>query len=737
MGDFGLWLTLVQLRPGAETRVNERFSHSFPEAGRYKCFGKFDYMVLREFRSFEQMHDLDRDLLDLSSDILHVNHVICYGLDNPESLVPSSGPLRHEPFVTTTFLKLRHGLLQRSGMGLISALNGYLGDIKPRLRSGYQSLYGCLGWNELVLLTWGRDLADIVEDVLVVSNIRGRDIGLPQDDGIFVDSFSIPAMSFECVEKLLAGDNLQHLGVRETQNVSVSLSISCATGVSHERVAQRIRTHFDDVDLMVLYGKDDILVRPRALLSLKFLRGLLQLRDDQQIKDDLFATCTVLAVPNMANSKKMPEKGAAEGSRPSFERVEICDSIRQLRREDYPLFKSISDIFCSMNAYFSDPVLCDAFLDMVPFLKRLSCEPEEEVLAMADLWQTVNLFSKGFKQRFVGSSVTLFNVTELVLAYQGGLQRVNLAADLIPVMLLKSVGHQWYGFSVFGVKNQYMRYDFGVINLPFECLFEPGRWFGVFHEVGHDLAHKKELLESAKQLLQNTGIEHLADPTNITFEDIGDMKSALETYSDLFDFVCGFRGDWKCYAERVLVYVFSKIPEHDPSLYRAYFRRTFMIFCYCKLGREKAFGDAYIEAFMEQRRKLVDELHAEVKKAVTSAESLPAFDAPFIQDVYLHYNKWRKFTEWAASDIESSRLPVTNGWRERCQTVLDDLKRGIVRDDFDDPCGLLLTMPKEDNNLKLVLAVILSFSSYYSMHCAPKDLPVFTYPPGPLPETGL
>ncbi|OGO02738.1 MAG: hypothetical protein A2Y72_04140 [Chloroflexi bacterium RBG_13_53_26] len=728
VGNFGLWLVLLQLKPGTETIVNDRLTQSLPNARPYKCFGKFDYMLMTEFQDFAQLRDLDKDLLDLSSNILQVNHIVCYALDNPCSCRLSADAYAEEPFATITFLKFQHGLMRQSGVSLISAFNSYLGEVKAGLRSSHQILYGCLGWNELLLVTLGKDLDNTLCDIAAIGKMRTKDLGLPGEYGLFADTFSIAAMRFGCVQELLSGGNLADSGVPEVQKIQVSLSVSCSTGRSRQRILDKIDEYFGDCKLSLLYGKDDILVQPNTTLTTAFLTALLRFREDAEVRQQVFGTCTTLALPWLGEEKDSSSP-PAELVPQQEEKVEVCSGITELRDQNYPLFKSLNDILCSMNAYFSDPVLCDAFLDMVPFLKRLALAPKEEVYDLTmDLWQAVNVFSKGFKQRFVGSSVTLFNVTESILSYQGGLQRVNVAACLIPAVLLKRLKHEWYGYTVFGVGNQYKRYHFGVINLPYECLFEPARWFGVFHEVGHDLAHKRQVLQADPSVLKEAGIADLGDyaknNTDELDDKLPDLITAVEAYSDLFDFLCGFREDWSLYASKVLRYVFSNVPQ-ELRFYRAYFKRTFMVFCYHKLGIRQAFEDLASEDFEGTRRRLLEELYDELCGLVESVKDSMPLNFDLIRDVYVHHARWRKFCKWAASDIETLREPIPEKWNDRCIEAVQDLRKGIARDDFDDADGLILSLPMEERDVRLVIAIILSLSTRYLSQFAPSSLPVF------------
>src|SRR4030042_1084880 len=86
-------------------------------------------------------------------------------------------------------------------------------------------------------------------------------------------------------------------------------------------------------------------------------------------------------------------------------------------------------------------------------------------------------------------------------------------------------------------------------------------------------------------------------------------------------------------------------------------------------------------------------------------------------------------TSWASdrhsriSPRRTLREPIPEKWNDRCIEAVQDLRKGIARDDFDDADGLILSLPMEERDVRLVIAIILSLSTRYLSQFAPSSLP--------------
>lgn len=726
ISDFGLRLILLQIRPGSERRVSNQFVKSLPGAHRYKCLGKFDLLVLHEFNKFDSLGTIDAALLDSSAEILQFNHIVCYGLDTPKSMSSNEPCFKTQPFMVVIFLKLQHNVVQEAGGELGYRLAERFAQETGK-ESGLHSIYGSLGWNELVMISWSTNLANPVREILALGKVTTRDLGLPGNEQVFIETFSIPTINYGLVDDILAEKDLRSWKVEERKDVEIQLHLTCAPGGGRYRVLQKVKELFGtEIHPAELYGKDDMLIKPKIPL-VTYINKLWALRHHEEISEDIFATSTSVSV-SLEHAKEENETQELPAIKSiTAETVHIGKTVTNMAKDDYPLYKSINDIFCSMNAYYRDPVLFDAFLDMAPFIKRLAVAPEEECFELGRrLWVTLGCFTTGFKQRFVGSLATVFEMSELILTYQAGLQRVAHAANLIPATLIAAANETWNGFTVFGTTDRFIRYDFGIMNLPYDSMFSPTDWFGMFHEVGHDLAHKRQIFEQeAKPILTQAGIKHLdiapEKRPEPSAEQSGLIRAVTEIYADMFAFVCGFRSVWNLYSNKVLEYVFNS--RQARSHFSAYFNRAFMIFCHSR-GCHSSLADPNSEDATRFRRKLIDELLDEIKRVAPG--SVPVDNLTLvIRDAHRFYQRWSHFTEWAANDVVKCQGKFNPDWQKISTGYVADLERGIIRDDIDDPIGIILLLPKDEAcSMRLNLAVILSFSVVYHKNFTPKQ-PVY------------
>jgi len=63
------------------------------------------------------------------------------------------------------------------------------------------------------------------------------------------------------------------------------------------------------------------------------------------------------------------------------------------------------------------------------------------------------------------------------------------AASTVPSGMLNNFDKKWMDLLWLGFTDDYHRFYGGIINLPTEVLNSPNQWFGLFHEVGHEVCN--------------------------------------------------------------------------------------------------------------------------------------------------------------------------------------------------------------------------------------------------------
>lgn len=721
-GDFGLELTFVQLRPGSEFNVEEQLSKVFPKSVKYKCFGKFDLLTVSQMDTLGDLRKRGDTLGGIHPDILQVNRVLCFAFDHPASIMVSNEIFLTYRLAGVCFLKFQSDALRKYGPKLYERILSHLHNNRLKLESDAHALYGSLGWSELVIFLFSSNPTSVLKDVLALGNLTLPELGFEAQYSVFVDTFTVPCVEYSYLHSLLYAEQHGNLKPNRVDNLNTYLNVACKSGYSSYEVADKISEYFETVPEPA-YGKTDFLVRPQLPFEM-FVARLLRFRRDEDVKKHVFSTSSIFTLKESPKPRPLKTKSPQT----IFKDVQMGDRLMELALSDESLCRGLEDCFAGLSACLSDEVLSEVFLDLVPFVSYLLDRGENELdrpFQKAELSNVVEAFAKAFRQRFLGSHLTLFEITELVLTYQGGVHRILQAVNLIPYALLKDFGESWIGFTVFGLRGQYMRYSFGIMNLPYECLFDPARWFGLLHEIGHDFFHKKGVLQKDElaPFLKSRGIESIEQPDELTEEQVKELRAIEETFADIFDFLCGFRGDWDLYRDNVLAYVFSNWPERSLG----YARRAFVIYLHHRTkDRPDLLASATAKHYEEILSELWNELksHSEIGNALKK-QKLVELNPELSHQIIGYYMSQSNLLRWSVDFIARSRT-VPQASASVSESSLTALKNGIVLDTVPDPAGVLLHFIRErDQKLRTIFAFFMSFSLVYCRVALPTELPRF------------
>lgn len=726
IGEFGLELNFVQLRPGNELEIEGELATLFSQSQRYKCLGKFDLLIVSQINTVSELQKRGNNLGSINPDILQVNRLLCFALNNPLSL-----PISDEAFVDhvkypicgVCFLKFQPYAIHELGSSLYVAVNSYLRSGSIQLESAKLAVYGSIGWNEIVVLIFDRHYAKILRDVLRLGDLKASHIGLSKNRNIFVDSFTVPCVSYEVLRKIASNQSTEVLDDMKLQDIALQLDISCKSGSSNMLVANTAKKYFA-TDVETALGKKDITLCSGIPFK-SFLGALMKFRKD--MRNHIFATSTSVTLKDMPELE-MPTD---EWPRMKYVKVDISTKLAELTLNDTSLFRSLEDCYAGLNSCLGDSVLCEAFADLVPFAEHLTRRGKEDLYEPIQKLQisgVIEAFAKAYKQRLLGSNLTFFEISELVLTYHGGMHRVLQASNLIPWWLLKRFGEQWTGFTVFGLKGQYLRYSYGIVNLPYECLFDPTKWFGMMHELGHEFYHKKKMLyqDPILKYLSQRGIKTIRPPEELDLEQREEVRIIEESCADFFDFIYGFREDWDLYVDNVLVYIFTNWPDRSLD----FLRRSFAIYLYFKSkNSSETLPAPNRKRYTEVLKSLLNELakRSEIRSILEKQGMLESNQDSMKQVIgymFLQRDVLKWAIEFMAESFRAASAPSIP--TSQTESFFETVRNGGVQDDVPDPVDALLRMIKcQDKELKMVFAFLLSFSTCFARIALPEKLPYF------------
>ncbi|VVB92898.1 Uncharacterised protein [uncultured archaeon] len=160
----------------------------------------------------------------------------------------------------------------------------------------------------------------------------------------------------------------------------------------------------------------------------------------------------------------------------------------------------------------------------------------------------------------------------------GGIQRIILATEAIPKQIInRTLEQNWKGFCVFGSEPDFISQTVGeVISIPFEYKYQPEKWWGLGHEIGHLLMNRmkckifnefndiikmnfdKDFENFSKDIAKiNVYDKEILDEyRNREYEFIN--QNIIEICSDYLNFKIVFFSDWNSFLNCTLNYLHGR-----------------------------------------------------------------------------------------------------------------------------------------------------------------------------------
>jgi hypothetical protein len=568
----GIELLMLQVDPGYEYEIAMELQEA--KIGMpFKAIGKYDLLCIRTFQDEPKGINLLRT--QHFSRIVDYEHFVTFLWDTGNSarlyscLSQAEVPKTHWCSVTlsktnpTIFMDAEHPVEREFTLAVKGIEDVLSGKVKDYL------VLGSLGWFNNIIMIWNDDITEIANAILEIERLT--------TDGqtIILKGFTIFNLSYAFIFTDKQGKTLKawELLDNTSQNIRPELLVTCTTGQT-AGILTTIKEEFDAPGAGVTFGSEDLLMTETTLPLGQYLKKLLDFRKKSGKEEGLILATTTRfkfrsPTENTHSPKLLPQDGKIKEAF-AKERENLSknpDIVIPVPFGWEPLeisLKDTSDLHKRFSLMYlsavQNPLICDAYVDMLVTLSELK-KRSGELQISERLFRDILLYLNiAYQQRSLGTLNSPWNFGNAVpLFYRGSIHRVIWAVEGLIDSLLRQAGKEWKGFVVFGLSADYLRSHIGVITVPLRTVFDPGEWWGIFHEVGHEYTYDC-VKNQEPQKLQDL-LDEIVDPGK-TMTEGGDqlarqyiLNYIWEAVSDIFDLRSGFLSNWELYKETVTDYL--------------------------------------------------------------------------------------------------------------------------------------------------------------------------------------
>jgi hypothetical protein len=550
ISDNTLNALLCQVVPGREEETLKEIDKKIgKEVIVYKGFGRYDFLLLYEgssidrpdFSLLENFHEKGlthvKEWVPIVALKWKVKHKKSCQLSNDKKLIGFS------------CIKLDPDFMIANKVYPVDVETSLVKDIRSKIRC---HLYSNLGFNELIVIVQAQSLRELTRKFITIRKSLIRN-GFP----VAIDMCTIPGVNYRLwiKNKILFGDKEKIQGGY--------LFLSLRIGLNNA-----FKAKLDDlletkgIEKSSVFGFHDKVLPISD--SLDHVMDTTNKIRDEGPKYGLHSTFTIIPhYDELLNFKLLPV--AEEATYPAEVKGETST---EMRNPQLDFYKAVH------QAMRRDPITRHLFRDTKPFFldaeklwrdgaKLKTLDIGRYALKRARFDGVLDCLRVGFNQRCSGIYWgNLLSQRTAVAEPLGGLQRVIMAMESLPIYLLSFLGFgQWNGFCIYGHSNRFYRAECGVINVPTRYRRFPEMWWNLFHETGHDAFHKIDNVMKTMIMREINKIRSRAENVSeIVLDEI--YHFIEEIFAELFSFHFGFRDDWDLYTRRYWSY-FSKEYEID------------------------------------------------------------------------------------------------------------------------------------------------------------------------------
>lgn len=534
IGEQAVRMVLLKTTVGDERNVYGAFAsyleknkkkHHISRWSGFKVFGEYDICFIIEKDSFDQ----DMVYTGTIAGITYSTELLCYLWDQSAEGMPRKDSLDEalkSPLICMNTLKLKPAYHRHETTDVELELSKHL-----RANPSMVCL-GSFGWSEFVLLYPCKTFADGFSHFIQAELPFGVDKkGRPM--GLFLKSFTMIGVNYRLLYPKLACSELKKENIKL---VYPSVSVSCRPSEIKDMKDKLLQAMTKDGQRKQTarssLGIYDFVIDVHNLTWGDFIERLIRYRKDY--KRSLFKTSVQLI-----GQEQFPEPKPRIWSYNPFCIIIGDDEIQKLAKLGHPIQESVLATVYTFNQYLQNELVFDCVTDMteyVLYMVRLLDELQDPINGQ-DAQEFIEAMPQNIKygcnQRLAG--FFLQEGDEDFSPFKGGKQRLLKALKCLCLDMFQGIDIDWHGYVVIG--RQYMyNHSEEVLSIPSNRAFEVSQYFGLFHEIGHVVNLKKADFwkeeydsEQEKELLSS-------------YRD-----TTKEIFCDLFDFQCGFLGDYQLY----------------------------------------------------------------------------------------------------------------------------------------------------------------------------------------------
>ena len=412
---------------------------------------------------------------------------------------------------------------------------------------------GTTGWAELLLLLRGTGFKQITETLSSISQqiVRYRDGGRQGHVLLPAKTLSILGIDFD----LTLPRNRRRLTSRLHEpftsgtGVFPNISITCPPAAMATVYKYGRRRFGPGAET---FGATDFLFQPTRGHWGQFISNVLDFRKD--LPGNIYSTSvSILVKPhNLANvPHTSPKREPLRMPRANSDCIIRWGSTLEHR---------LRNLYFALSNLVQDPLIGDCFETLRPMaesrlpaaLKTLNPQDDDQ----RDLiYELVELLAYATEERAHGAFLSLEHLESSLSPTKGGIQRSLVAAEIIPRSLLARVKKRWYGFIVAGYHNEFFSSHCEILNLPFEYLFRPDQWCGLFHEVGHAAFFDTRFYNMDGEEMSNLIHRVVPSAAETDIEYTKWKELAWEIGADMFDLYFCYGKDLDSYLRNIWSFV--------------------------------------------------------------------------------------------------------------------------------------------------------------------------------------
>lgn len=483
IGNMAIKISCMQVIPGEELNVKSSLESACSSVG----IKEKEFVILKGFGTFDIiMFYLTKDLgFNLSKagpihNVLKSNLLLCY------------------PFKTVDIHKLFDLLSKKlfTGISLIKinpGLQYHLPGIENDLRAYFSeetkyAVLGSLGWNEIILLINEDDIDRLCKALFNVGLLVYEKNGTKFS--ILTKTLSFIGMNYKIIPPLNEIKNFNRTkkfldktsSLRKAKIVIEKSALYPSLDIAAKPMSMTAIKNFfspKGFETNELLGKQDLMIKPQKEMTWShFLASVLNFR--QNYKGKIFSTSIRLGLDRIVDLQK-------------------CKDIRYSRKPFDFDFNDLKKAFgnamalplanhlYSFSNLSQNPLCWSAFADMIKFppyiidMGLILNQRKQNTLSFAQ--GAMHVLRYGTELRSYGTYETIEEVTGRFSEFRGGCQQALLAIELLPSLILKRLGIDWKGFVITGYYKFFHVNE--VINVPTEAIWNPQRWWALYHEIGH------------------------------------------------------------------------------------------------------------------------------------------------------------------------------------------------------------------------------------------------------------